>query len=193
MASGAGHFLRCLGAVLRKNFTLKSRHWVTSLLELLLPVALMGLLIWIRSEVTKTDVPARSYVEAPENNPTWFAAEALNASAMPFLSPERQQLIETLCGSFEERKEHYTGSGLDALILVAMASSGQKMAIVGADSKGFFDFVSSLPGYADAVLFFSTEAKYESYLDSPNYGFHADAPPLFAAIVVRSAASCGAA
>lgn len=74
------HALRCVAVVVRKNFVLKGRGWAATLLELLLPVALMLLIVWIRTEIHREDVPAQSYIASPENNPTWFGAEARNLS-----------------------------------------------------------------------------------------------------------------
>lgn len=198
------HFSRCLGAVLRKNFTLKSRQWISATLELMLPVALMFLLIWIRSEVQKEYVPARNYVHAPANNPTWFSAQALNVSMIPGLPPALQKQLEALCespdsalcpeifanGTWNLRKEHYTGAALDGLLPLHMAQRNLRLGIVGTAGKSLFDFISALPGYSTLIKYFSSQESYDDYLSDHDYGFSKQNPALFGAIVVQSAATC---
>ncbi|CAJ1333106.1 unnamed protein product [Effrenium voratum] len=187
------HFTRCLGAVLRKNLTLKplgerSRQWASVLLELLLPVALMGLLIWIRSEVHKEDIPAASYVDSPENNPTWFPAHAIDVEQIPGLPPAVKEQLAQLCrsgsalcpeifaDSWGLRKEHYTGSALDGLLPVHMAERNLRLGIVGSAGRGLYDFIASLPGYSSLTRFFESQDSYDSYLSSRDYGFTDQTP-----------------
>eukprot|EP00931_Biecheleriopsis_adriatica_P069363 TRINITY_DN4321_c0_g1_i1.p1 TRINITY_DN4321_c0_g1~~TRINITY_DN4321_c0_g1_i1.p1 ORF type:complete len:1964 (+),score=351.62 TRINITY_DN4321_c0_g1_i1:38-5929(+) len=197
--AGLRHFARCLGAVLQKNFTLKSRQWTSTLLELMLPVALMGLLIWIRTEVHKEDKPAMSYIDSSKNNPTWFSSSALDAGEIPGLPSQLEALCKAdsaLCpeifanATWGLRKEHFTGSAIDGLLLVHMALSSQQLGVVGPAGKGLYDFIVALPGYSEAVRYFESEDAYAKYLSSRTYGFSTETPGLFGALVVNSAANC---
>ncbi|CAL1149217.1 unnamed protein product, partial [Cladocopium goreaui] len=166
-------------------------------------VALMFLLIWIRSEVQKEDVPAHDYVDDPANNPTWFSAEPLDVSSIPGLPPAVKKQLEQLCKSKDSalcpeifasswglRKEHYTGSALDGLLPLHMAQRNLRLGIVGTAGKGLDDFISSLPGYSKLTRYFSSEESYDDYLADHDYGFSTQNPALFGAIVVQSAATC---
>lgn len=201
--AAARHFIRCLVAVLGKNLKLKQRELLTAALELLLPVALMGLLVWIRVKITTTDMPKMSYVDAPLNNPTWFPDKPIEVSKLG-LDPQLTALLESICGedqssgacpmlfasTLSQREEHYTGSAIDGLLLVGLALKKQKLGVVGADGQGLFDFISSLPGYEKATRYFSSREEYNTYLRGRTYGLTEDEPQLFGAIDVRSAAKC---
>eukprot|EP00929_Paragymnodinium_shiwhaense_P046547 TRINITY_DN23705_c0_g1_i1.p1 TRINITY_DN23705_c0_g1~~TRINITY_DN23705_c0_g1_i1.p1 ORF type:complete len:1941 (+),score=414.00 TRINITY_DN23705_c0_g1_i1:131-5953(+) len=193
----AAQFLRCLRVVVSKNFVLKMRSWKATLLELLLPVALMGLIIWIRTEITKTPHKAQSYVNSTDNNPTWFSSEPMNIS---MLGPNVSKTLGPLCGdtptglcpeiysqaTWNLRKEHYLGIALDGLLPLHMSAYTQQLGVIG--DEGLADFITNLPGYKGLVHYFETQSDLDSYLSDTDYGFVDTKPQLFGLIDVRGVA-----
>jgi len=197
--------LRCLGVVVRKNFVLKARSWTSTLLELLLPCALMGLMIWIRTEITTEYIDPMSYVDSVQNNPTWFSSTARNPAELgPFGKQFEKVCVGTPTGlcpeiysnaTWGDRKEHYLGVALDGLLLLHMSLYNQQLGVVG--ERELADFIESLPGYKinaskgwkSYVRYFADDSEFQNYISDSGYGFSDDSPQLFGVIDVKSVAT----
>jgi hypothetical protein len=180
----------------KKNFVLKGRSWMSTVIEMALPVALMCLLIWIRLEITTEHEPAKSYIDSPKNNPTWFGDNA--STNLELVPPEMEKLLAPFCkkntgvcpevfshATWSHRKEHYLGMALDGLLQLHMALYNQRIGIIGSGGDDLQQFIERLPGYKGYVIHFSTDEEFRAYTANPAYGFQEAHPQLFGAIHVN--------
>ena len=128
-----------------------------SLFEMCLPVIIMALLVWARTEVDKEDIPATHY------NETLIQVQRVNETM--FGRPPTRPV--------EEAFTHFT------------ASRGHKLALAPDTEqvRSFRDwFISSYPEMEDAVSIFSDEGALDDYMTSGKYPT-AEKPRIEAAIV----------
>jgi len=179
---------------------------MSTLLELLLPVALMLFLVWVRTLVHTEDIPAKSYLDSHSNNPTWFSSGAMNPKEFgDILGPLITKMCEAetpsgLCpeifsrATWLSRKEYYMGEAIDGLLLLHMALYGQQLGVVG--QRSLADFIEGLPGFAihdgsgatqrSYIRYFDDSKALDQYISNKDYGFSDDTPQLFGIIEVRS-------